>query len=581
LPFFNNLCETYYTAKNLYFILSRKARFYCYLLFILSFAQFIAELGVALSLQSLLFVWGLISEKPDFPINILFFESISATLIFFLVVTTTRAFLAWTQAYASGVLGLSVEVQIRAQITSYAMQNRRSSIGDVADLFNDKAINTASFVNSVVNTITRVTMVFLIFCYLLNASLVLTLLTVVFVLALAVPIALLNIRISVLSGRINENISLTVSKLLTAVKNSLLLTIYGTIEQESSATNKTLQLYQTAYQKYFVFSSLKGAAPGLFGAWMVCLITYIAQAGTFMNGGLLVAYIYLFIRFVTGLGEIANLTSYITVTLPRTKTILKYFKQERQNISALESLRGSGLTNKKRLFGSKIYKNSVGWKLNDVSFRYPGNSNYLLEKINLEIPAGCITAITGESGSGKTTLLSLLIGLETPDEGKIFLTDEHSKNIERIRFSSSFSDLIGYVGPENHLIPGTIRENLVYGSRQLNDEELLKALAQASCDFIHKLPKGLDHYVSEQGEGLSAGQKQRLSLARALSRKPRILILDEATANLDPNTEELLLKAFLDLRGLVTQCIVTHRPQPLKIADQIIRIEKGAVFINA
>ena len=132
---------------------------------------------------------------------------------------------------------------------------------------------------------------------------------------------------------------------------------------------------------------------------------------------------------------------------------------------------------------------------------------------------------------------------------------------------------IGYVGPESFLIEGTIRSNLIYGlEREPSPAEIECALALADCSFIATLPDGLEHPLTFLETGLSAGQKQRLSLARALLRNPRALILDEATSNLDLDTEKKLVETLQRLKGRVTLIVATHRTALLALADQHLNL---------
>jgi len=133
--------------------------------------------------------------------------------------------------------------------------------------------------------------------------------------------------------------------------------------------------------------------------------------------------------------------------------------------------------------------------------------------------------------------------------------------------------MVGYVGAESFLVDGTIRENLLYGVPGApNDAELANALRKAECGFIDDLPKGLEHRLTDQGAGLSSGQKQRLSLARALLRRPKVLVLDEATANLDVATEERLVDTLAQLKSRMTIVAVTHRQALLRLADQVLTL---------
>lgn len=214
----------------------------------------------------------------------------------------------------------------------------------------------------------------------------------------------------------------------------------------------------------------------------------------------------------------------------------------------------------------------VGWSLKNVRFQYPGASATVFNEFDAQIRPGETCVIRGPSGAGKTTLLGILLGELKPGLGEVNVSNE-SGVYPLASVRSELLPRVGYVGPESFLLEGSIRENLVYGlDRVPSDTEVQHALDLAECGFVRELPRGLDHHLTEQGQGLSAGQKQRLSLARALLRDPRILVLDEATSNLDTETEGRLVETLSGLKRKMTLIVVTHRDQPLKLADQTIQL---------
>lgn len=208
-----------------------------------------------------------------------------------------------------------------------------------------------------------------------------------------------------------------------------------------------------------------------------------------------------------------------------------------------------------------------------VSFTYLRRADAAaVRELDLEIPAGLTTAIVGPSGAGKSTLADLLIGLLSPTRGRI-LVDGEKLTPDRLE---AWRGQISYVPQETFLFHDTVRANLAWASPAASEEQLLQALhLSAAYDFVMGLPQGLDTVVGERGVLVSGGERQRLSLARALLRQPRVLVLDEATSSLDSENERRIQKAIEGLHRAMTIVIVTHRLSMISGADIIHVIERG------
>lgn len=208
----------------------------------------------------------------------------------------------------------------------------------------------------------------------------------------------------------------------------------------------------------------------------------------------------------------------------------------------------------------------------DVDLGY-GESR-ILSNVHLDIPAGRLTAIAGPSGAGKTTLVDSLLGLLQPTKGTISVGEVPLDSIDL----RSWRQRVGYVAQELFLFNATIRENVTLGDPDVADEQVRKALAQAGAlGFVEKLPDGLDYPVGERGGALSGGQRQRIALARALARKPLLLVLDEITASLDPTTEADICQTLRELRGSTTIVAISHQPAIVDAADQVVVVREGGV----
>ncbi|MYL69923.1 ATP-binding cassette domain-containing protein [Halobacillus litoralis] len=210
----------------------------------------------------------------------------------------------------------------------------------------------------------------------------------------------------------------------------------------------------------------------------------------------------------------------------------------------------------------------------NLSFQYKKESRYALKNINITIPSQQMTAIVGRSGAGKSTLIDMLMGLNYPDQGEV-LIDGDSISEEKIR---SLRKAISYVPQDPFLFNESIRDNLLLVDPEANEEAIWEALEFSSAaEFVRELPQGLDTLIGDRGIKLSGGERQRLVLARAILRKPSILILDEATSALDSENEKKIQEAIEQLKGRMTIIVIAHRLSTIRNADQVIVLEEGEV----
>lgn len=217
--------------------------------------------------------------------------------------------------------------------------------------------------------------------------------------------------------------------------------------------------------------------------------------------------------------------------------------------------------------------NAETWEFQNVDFRY-GNRELTLKDISFSIRRGEKIAIVGESGSGKTTLAKLLLRFYEPECGNILLNGDDIKNADLAVLRKN----VAYISQNTFLFSDTIKNNLKLGNFEITDQEIEQACKISQCDaFINKLPFGYDTMLDENGMNLSGGQRQRLAIARALLKKPQLLIMDEATSNLDTITEASIRAAIDQFEENLTCIIITHRMSTAKNCERIYVMEDGRI----
>ena len=213
-------------------------------------------------------------------------------------------------------------------------------------------------------------------------------------------------------------------------------------------------------------------------------------------------------------------------------------------------------------------------RFDDVAFEYRAGQP-VVRDFNVAVPGGSVVALVGRSGAGKTTVTDLVARFHDPTRGRILLNDTDIRDLQL----RSYRDLLAIVQQEVFLFDGSVRDNLAYGRHDATDAEVEDAAQRANAHgFIVRLPRGYETWIGERGVKLSGGQQQRLAIARAILASPQILILDEATSNLDTESEQLIQAAMADLLAGRTTFVIAHRLSTIRLADLILLMENGAVI---
>ncbi len=311
------------------------------------------------------------------------------------------------------------------------------------------------------------------------------------------------------------------------------------------------------------------------------------EMAAYQSGISLMRQIYYFITIaggilliVKGKVTVADLTAfilYVSVVLPPIDRLINFTEQFTQGVSSFERFTEimdvmPQINDRPDAKDLVVTKGDIEFR--DVSFRYEGEDEKVLDHFSMKIDGGKRIAIVGESGAGKTTAVSLLARFYEKDGGEITIDGTDVDCVTQ----SSLRNAIGFVQQDVFLFDASIRENLSYGRPGATDEEIWDALRKAHLEkFVLSLPAGLDTEVGERGTRLSGGQKQRLSIARVFLKNPPILVFDEATSSLDTESEALIQDAFNRLSVGRTSIVIAHRLSTIIDSDEIYVIDKGKV----
>lgn len=383
-------------------------------------------------------------------------------------------------------------------------------------------------------------------------------------------IPLLGLLSSVLSKKIK-----TIQKVIVAettalagattesLRNIELVKSLGLAQQEigrlNTTTDKILQLELKKVRYVRSLSFVQGTAVNFLRTSILFLMLYLIFAQEITVGQFFSLFIYSFFIFgpLQELGNVINIYREAEVSLKNFADILSTPKEPKP----LAPISLNGI-------------NTLAF--DDVSFKHQSASHHALENISFQTKLGETIAFVGPSGAGKTTLVKLLIGLYPPQEGRILYNGQPSTTVDL----DQLRERIGFVTQDTQLFSGTIRENLLFVNPGATDADCFEVLEKAACQsLLARADKGLDTVIGEGGVKVSGGEKQRLSIARALLRRPNLLVFDEATSSLDSLTEEEISATIREIslkKDLIT-ILIAHRLSTVLHADKIFVLEKGQI----
>jgi ABC-type multidrug transport system fused ATPase/permease subunit len=535
-------------------------RNYVYAIFI-GFAWVVIEASLVIILTGFFRSLGIMTDiqttsiLPDW-----YPTSLTSSVIVLLLYGLLRSLVIFFRNYLSGSTGQTFNRYLRERFIKYSLNNvQHIQFSELTSLFNERVSQASAVVQYLIFFVVNLISIILFTAMGLKVAPVELIFGLILLVLFLLPLQLLNKKIGktghvVISewNSINKTIAM-------GFKNFFFLKIYGLVSSEVEKGTKSLRVYEEHYKGYFFLSSLKLAFPVFIGSLVVTVVTIVSSSYWHTPGPKLLVFYYLFIRLAQAASESSSALSVVKLNIAGFKLLFEW--NNRAKVYFNSNISDSS----KKITDYPLDKiNHIEFK--NVFFGY--NEKEVIRNMTFKINRGEMFLVKGDSGVGKSTLVGLLAGIYSPNKGDILIENYSLDKVKEL-----FYPKIAYVGPEPFLIAGTVRENLLYGNQNgdaITEEELWNALEIASLKGeIENLSKKLDQYLQEFTE-LSTGQKQRLSIARSILRKPSVLILDEATANIDSFNEEKIVN---NLNRIKKDCIIfaiSHKPCFDVVADQTL-----------
>lgn len=515
-------------------------------------------IGILLVFTDLAFVWG---TKLCIDIathnNTRFSLKSAITLLIILLIT--QLLLSYASKWVKATLGAKSTCQMQKDNYLHLLQCDWSALkqyhsGDILNRLEKDIDSIVTFLTesipSLLATVTRLIGAFLIL-YIMNKTLAL-------IIIIICPLFLIISKLYVKKTRlITHDIRTSESKIQTTIQEGLqhitVLKTFGKTLWATEILNETQNNLKKGIKNKTIYSSISSLTMN-FGFSAGYIITFTWGVLNLENGIITYGALIAFMQLIGQIqAPIRNLSRYIPIF------INAFTASER--IIELQAIK------QEKLFYKPLLKGDVGIELKNVTFQYP-KGRHIFENFSYNFTPHSKTAIVGETGKGKTTLIRLVLSLLHPQKGCIEIYNKTTRlsltNLSRNNFS--------YVPQGNTLLNGTIKSNLILGNEYATETDMVNALTAACANFVFNSEKGLDMPCGEGGNGLSEGQAQRISIARALLKPCSILIMDEATSSLDEDTEKNVIKNITNLYPEKTIIFITHRPEILKYCTHVLHL---------
>lgn len=452
------------------------------------------------------------------------------------------------------------QTRIRLLITERtlkgAVENSSLSVSDVSNILANYSPRSANLVNAFSALIISIFLIFTILVSLVYLSLDLTVICITAAFVFGIPLALEHRGRHILANDTARHYTFFTDRIVKDIRHLHFIKVNGVNEAEYKLLTSEVSKGFTAYIKWLSRFALSNNLPTLIGIIFVVGLVYSNDKYSIVEIGTLVPFLYLISR-------LAGASTALFSSIAGMQNVKPYVLSFSQYIDEL--------FNRPRIYSNEDDQITLERPQKvSVSNLAIGRGEVVSKDISFNLSTGENLVVCGMSGKGKTTLLMTLIGLLPKMDGEIIWNSTEISDINPSKFRSH----IGYAGPDPFLFDGTLKENLLFGvSTDPSEEEIWKALEIACADhFIRELPGNLDFRLQANGAGISAGQQQRVALARALLRNPAVLLMDEATANIDEDTEEKIMQKLNSAYPDLILLAISHRSSMRKYATRFLEL---------
>ena len=468
--------------------------------------------------------------------------------------------------WVRNILGVKAQNRMQQRMLDRILRSEwrgRESMhsGDIMNRLESDVNNVVGFITETLpSTLSTLTLFAGAFFYLYSMDETLALITIA-----VIPACILLSKFYVRKmRRLNRDVrnqdSRIQSVLQETIQNRMLI---KTLEGDSMMLGRLEQTQQTLRRRIvkrtlFSLTSRLTMSIGFSASYLIAFLWSALRmsAGTLSFGGM-TAFLQLVNRIQSPARNLTHLVPAFVSVMTAAERLMELENTPEENLSEQQRMHGT-----------------CGIRLEDVSYIYHDGEEKVIDHLSFDFKPGTATAVTGETGGGKTTLMRMVLALLKPTDGNLYI---YSDSDEAVPVTPAHRCNMVYVPQGNTLMSGTIRDNLLLGKPDATDAEMEKALRDSCANFVFDLPDGLDTVCSESGGGLSEGQAQRITIARALLRDTPILLLDEATSALDEATQRRVLRNIVAQHPNKIVILTTHRTGILDLCKRTYRVEQGTI----